>query len=285
MFMIQDTQNKTAIQFAIDRIKRIVPIYWIYTIILAIAFYLTPESFREMKLTLKHVISSLFFISDHFNYKSPALYIGWTLELEIMFYLIFSILIWTKLPINANAFLMLGLFLISIYLFKINNIVLEFLFGGAAYIICKNTSIEKSNIYYIPALLSMLFIYYHHDFNSPIRFVYAGIPALILFLSIIKTKDIRSNILIKLGDSSYSIYLIQVFTLPISAKILKKLTPDLNGVAATLIVSTLSIIIGYIAYITLERNIIKIISNKTHRLNKKQPTHGVKDTSTQNMDN
>ena len=38
MFMIQDKKNKSPFEFAIDRIKRIVPLYWLYLLTISLLF-------------------------------------------------------------------------------------------------------------------------------------------------------------------------------------------------------------------------------------------------------
>lgn len=87
-----------------------------------------------------------------------------------------------------------------------------------------------------------------------LRVLVWGIPATLIVFGAIYAKQYKSKLLILLGDSSYSIYLIQVFTIPVFYKALSWLgvggsAPDLLAFLC-LIWTALA---GVISYIVLEK--------------------------------
>ena len=51
-----------------------------------------------------------------------------------------------------------------------------------------------------------------------LRLLIWGVPGCLMVLGAINAKQLQSKLFILLGDSSYTIYLIQVFTIPIFYK-------------------------------------------------------------------
>ena len=88
-------RQTTPLRFMTNRIVRIVPLYWLLTLTVAAACLLAPHFFRGVVLTPDHVLKSLFFI-PHFYPGMPSriwplLLPGWTLNYEMVFYLVFAV--------------------------------------------------------------------------------------------------------------------------------------------------------------------------------------------------
>ncbi|NNH31363.1 acyltransferase [Rhizobium sp. SEMIA 4085] len=79
-------------EFLSHRIIKIVPLYWLFTIIFAVGASLSPGSFDEASPTVSELAKSLLFIpySARNGADGPALAVGWTLNIEMYFYLIFA---------------------------------------------------------------------------------------------------------------------------------------------------------------------------------------------------
>ena len=86
-------------QFYVHRIRRIVPLYWIVTtVVLAIGLFL-PTLLRSTRIEPMHVLASYLFVP----YPSPAvgaegqlwplLVVGWSLDNEMFYYLLFGLLL------------------------------------------------------------------------------------------------------------------------------------------------------------------------------------------------
>ena len=93
--MWRTTQHKDMhpATFYRHRIWRIVPIYWIYTLLLVLAFFAVPSAFSRLQFDWAHLATSFFFIpwqSPTSGLATPFLVQGWSLNYEMFFYLIFG---------------------------------------------------------------------------------------------------------------------------------------------------------------------------------------------------
>src|SRR5262249_55839896 len=105
--------NYPAGVFLQRRIIRIVPLYWAATFFTAGLLLIAPGLFRDNVVTLKHFLLSLFFIPhvspDSAHDLSPLIKIGWTLNFEMFFYVVFAAL--AKFRLEAKIAAMTAIFL------------------------------------------------------------------------------------------------------------------------------------------------------------------------------
>lgn len=266
MFMINDKRPQTPVEFITNRVKRIVPLYWVLTFLIGFLFLIMPSAFRNLEVNLEHIISSLFFISNHFNYDYPSLYVGWTLEYEMFFYLVFGMILFLKniKPIQ-QILLLTFIFSISITFDLSKSIIFEFVYGGVLFIIFKKhdvlSRLGNNNYWWILGIAASIFVVIPDSVEN-FRHIFWGVPAALIFISIMLVKEIKFNFIQKLGDASYSIYLIQVFTLPLFCKILSKFALGVNAFFIFLLISLLTIISGYVCYLIVERNLNSLLKYK-----------------------
>lgn len=96
-FIIMYTTEFESSQFWRKRIKKIVPLYWLVTLFTSFAVYAVPQLFNSYEVSLEYIFKSLFFIPyEHGGIRQPVLGLGWTLNYEMLFYLIF----WAAMKIN-----------------------------------------------------------------------------------------------------------------------------------------------------------------------------------------
>lgn len=76
-------------QFLSRRAWRIVPAYWAATFLVAALAFAMPNQFRTTVPTLEGLIKSLLFIPSQ-DPKAPLLLLGWTLDYEAFFYVVFA---------------------------------------------------------------------------------------------------------------------------------------------------------------------------------------------------
>jgi exopolysaccharide production protein ExoZ len=99
----------TPMAFFIGRIRRIVPVYWIATCVVLVGALFSL--FPAITLNTPHVLSSFFFIparSPSNGHIWPLLVPGWTLNYEMFFYLIFSLVLF--LPRRIQLLVMITIF-------------------------------------------------------------------------------------------------------------------------------------------------------------------------------
>ena len=80
-------------RFFLRRIARILPLYWGCTILIFFAAAWAPQYFRSTRPELIPLLKSLFFIpfEKESGLMQPLLYLGWTLNYEMLFYAIMAV--------------------------------------------------------------------------------------------------------------------------------------------------------------------------------------------------
>jgi exopolysaccharide production protein ExoZ len=125
-------------RFLLKRAIRIVPLYWLITIGLTVAAVMAPARFSDQQPQPAHVLLSLAFI-QHLNPRGepfPLLQLGWTLNYEAFFYVLFAIALalprqW-RLPFLGFVLVsgaIGGLMYPPAYVLLLNPMLLEFLSG------------------------------------------------------------------------------------------------------------------------------------------------------------
>lgn len=249
---VQYSRPKSPLLFLKNRLKRIVPLYWTLTIAVTIIFY-----FFSLKFNLQQSITSLLFISSNFHYDYPTLAPGWTLEYEMLFYLIFAGAITAhKYSIN----IIVSVMIIALVLLKlVEPIVLEFVFGMIASYFYRNNIFKESKFILLSLSVLWYLIGFYVEFGE-MRVLSFGFPAALLVLSCCYFNQIKSTLFLSLGNSSYSIYLIQAFTLPLYFETIK--WSGITGINADIVILACSIFTvssGVCLYYLYEKPVSKII--------------------------
>lgn len=138
MWTATSSEPVRPLAFLNRRIIRVVPLYWLITLVLAAGVLLFPARFPDLAVTPSHLLLSLGFV-QHMNpagFPFPLLAPGWTLNYEAVFYLAFAGLLW--LPQARRLFaLTVVLLLLALagfawppaYQMLLNPLFLEFLAG------------------------------------------------------------------------------------------------------------------------------------------------------------
>jgi len=97
--------------FAAARLTRIVPQYWLATLVAVLSTFVMPGYFWQATAEPFHVVASLLFI-PHEGVSGgiyPVLYQGWTLQYEMYFYAVFGLCLF--LPTGARGLAIAGWFI------------------------------------------------------------------------------------------------------------------------------------------------------------------------------
>lgn len=218
------TQGKriTPWRFMLNRALRIVPAYWLYSLMAALIIAFANPVMPVQEFDLHHLLLSLFFIPAEnpggFGLY-PTLNVGWTLNYEMFFYLLFALtFIFTerlRLVFIVLSLAVFGLLATQPWMsdFYRNSIVYEFVFGMGLGVIYTRGWIRQG--FWLPLLViaaSLLTIYH---FDNSMRLLHWGVPsALIVAACIAMEPCFRGNRLLShMGDCSYSVYLLHVIVL------------------------------------------------------------------------
>jgi len=215
--------------FFLRRLARIVPLYWAATAILVGYIYVAHRIFPPPFITTEGVISSFLFIPYPLpnGLMAPVHALGWTLNYEMFFYLLFGLCLFIPAPrirvgLLAAAFLLL---VIAGLLFEPSGavartytdpILLEFLAGVMLAILSPLLMRcgVLSGLALTAAGIIWVAVVYGYGFAIE-RIAANGVPAVVAVagaLMIEPAAHARPNrFWLMLGDSSYSIYLAHPF--------------------------------------------------------------------------
>ena len=209
------TKRKSSFDFIKSRALRIIPIYWLLTIFVALLYFAFPNLFRSKGIDPFWLLSSLFFSSGLFFETLPLVYLGWSLEWEMLFYVVFALALFIQ-PWKG-VIICVGATILLISAISGNSIVIEFLLGIIiAYVFHKKNfshtfGITSLIIGFIFLFLSLLPAVQSLKID---RLLIWGLPSFLIVLGAVYSPQIKNDILVYLGDASYSIYLVQMMTIP-----------------------------------------------------------------------
>jgi hypothetical protein len=259
-------RNIDTLTFLRHRIARIVPAYWVFTILTALVILFFGPIVPYTQFSPEFFLSSIFFIP--MNNPSgigmfPLLTMGWTLDFDVVFYLVFALTLF--LPKRWRLiYLFIGIIEVR-YLFPYfyrNNIFFEFLMGVSAAALY-----SKNQRWVCPLWVGLglgcfsLFILIHYVGGT----VYNGIAAVLLLVAAL-TQEHRFNsntFITRLGDWSYSTYLSHAIVLGFAYKAYKVLR--INAYI-TLALACITIIgISWISFNKIERPIIRWVKKQDEK--------------------
>jgi len=210
-------------RFLLNRVIRIVPAYWIYTVLMAVMLISLGAWLPHPAINLPHFILSLLFIpaENPGGYGLyPTLNVGWTLNYEMFFYLLFS-LAFTVPQRHRPLIIAAALFAVNEVLgrygvvsrFYENNIVFEFLLGIGIGMLYRRGWISPGFWLPLAVIGCSAVAIYHLDASD--RLLNWGLPSAMIVLSCVAMENSfkGSRILKTLGDCSYSVYLVHVMVL------------------------------------------------------------------------
>jgi exopolysaccharide production protein ExoZ len=219
--------------FLARRAHRIVPTYWSATLLITVLAIALPSQFRTTVPTIEGFLKSLLFIPS-LEPKAPLLLLGWTLNFEVFFYLVFASLFF--LTSGVRTIVLLGFFalLVGIGQFATGLTHVEAIYTSPSLIgFCLGTILAQAYRLgwvawlgeHLPRALvaapfCLLLAFYVIDWDSadsiPLwKHVLMSFCALSIGLLALHRETQNQVAHLKplhyLGDASYSIYLFHIF--------------------------------------------------------------------------
>lgn len=229
--------------FFAKRIFRVVPLYWLCTLGVALIGLVAPGLLVSTSFSFVALLKSLFFIPfrrpDH--KIAPLLFLGWTLHMEMLFYAIFGIALkitqkYVK-ELAMAAIIVLALTGKVARMYHHSNlilnfyskfVILEFALGIACYMLWARygTAIRR-----VPGLAAMavagasygFFVLmdihvldsYGPGFRHVPDFLLRGLPASLILLAFLSGEEKFKfpALVLLIGDASYSLYLLHPYIL------------------------------------------------------------------------
>lgn len=269
-------KNIGAMQFAISRITRVVPLYWLMTTGVMLVAILSPESLKSTTASVPNYLKSIFFIP---YYKEsgviqPMLFVGWTLNYEMLFYAMgcAALAISPYRFFYVTSILMVFAFWVGYLLpegtayadFLRSNLLFEFMLGMIAFKLRGTALLRKIPVWLIAILILSLYVamavFEIRGLGN--RFIEFGIPSFLIVLLAIqleplfpKLNSIVAQTLVHIGDASYATYLSHAFVVQFLRKLLPRFTNGLTiespiGVVITI---SVSLAVGALIYVCLDK--------------------------------
>ncbi len=252
------------------RFSRIYPIYWVVFAALATALFLFPGSTDAYKRGIWFLLRAAVLIPTRLH---PLLGVTWSLSYELVFYLVFAIIILNK----RVGFLLGSLWIVAVlfghnlssaypWVFLTDQHILEFGMGVACALSYPRLRHLKLGWLSIAGLL--LFVsfglansYLGHTSGGLWDFLY-GIASVMIVIgcTVIESRSPVKvpGFLLLLGAASYSIYLVHYPVLLILARLSKRLPLD----GAYILDFILAVLAGVLFHKVIERPLYSLLGKK-----------------------
>ena len=254
-------------RFLINRAVRIIPMYWIFTILVAIVGNLRPNLFANTVVSPLNVFRSLFFIpfvrAD--GTLEPLLFVGWTLNYEVAFYVLFALSLFVRnthvrvlaVVLSLATLVILGIMVPGerIWRFYTNQIILQFAAGMVIALFNERLKKLTQRLSPFGALILALTVAGLLTFNTylfppVVSRTMAGMEAAILVAVAVGLEQTGQRLTWKpalaVGASSYSLYLSHPFvTQSVYALSRRSVGEPLTAFIVILISLLLAILVGH----------------------------------------
>jgi exopolysaccharide production protein ExoZ len=269
IFYASQSSQLTPAEFLRRRVERIVPLYFAVIFAVTLLAIALPATFGTPDwYTPRHIIKSLAFIAFT-DGEMPVVYVGWSLEYEMYFYLATALLmaltrqVWRNIVVMFSALAMLGQIpsigaVLGNCAFFADSIILEFVLGViVGHVFVNGRTSWPMTVAAACAIAALLAT------DPASRVIVSGVPAACLVAATAWLSCRRidpswpERALARLGDASYSIYLAQVQTVSLASKSVAGLFPAIAPLPLLVVTTCIVVALGLALNILVERPLLK----------------------------
>jgi exopolysaccharide production protein ExoZ len=273
IFYATHSSKLTPAEFLRRRVERIVPLYFVVIFTVTMLAITLPATFGTPDwYTPRHIIKSLAFIAFT-DGDMPVVYVGWSLEYEMYFYLAVALLmalmaltrdVWRNIVVVFSAVAIVGQLpgvgaALGNYAFFTDPMILEFVLG----VIVGSVFVNRGTSWPMPvAAACAIAVVLVSDPAS--RVIVSGVPAACLVAAAAWLSRTRidpswpERALARLGDASYSIYLAQVQTVSLASISVAGLFPAIPPLLLLMVTSCIVVALGLALNILVERPLLRL---------------------------
>jgi exopolysaccharide production protein ExoZ len=215
-------------RFATQRLIRIVPLYWLVTVAKLASIAAVPALALHTHPNLLNAAASFLFLPsyDAAGAIRPVVDVGWTLEFEMLFYVLFTAALWLRADAFRFITPILGLLAAAWFVvpagspaisFLANPLCLEFALGMLVATIAPRLRLSSPAAPLALVAVSFVVLLAVPIGSPPVRAMFWGIPAFGLVLGAVLADPWQRfpGWFVRIGNASYSLYLVHGFTLPL----------------------------------------------------------------------
>lgn len=224
--------------FMQNRIIRVVPLYWLLTLAVFALALAKPHLLGATRAAPDELLKSLFFIpfAKADGKLMPVLFVGWTLNYEMFFYLLFALGLWIARGRVGATVALVSLALAVLVTaglveqpawvalrFYSAPVMLEFALGmGLALAVMRGFRLPRGLAWLLFGIGLVALILPPFFQRDPPRLIFAGIPGVMILASAVSLElhgaVSRARAVQMLGAASYALYLVHAFVLQAVAK-------------------------------------------------------------------
>jgi exopolysaccharide production protein ExoZ len=267
----------TVREFVVSRVARIVPLYWLMTLVVFCGAVLKPELFNSTTANVGELLKSLFFIpyQKESGQMFPMLFVGWTLNYEMLFYAVSALAL---LLMRERRFAFITLLLGALFfcssaihsthafaMFLAQDRLLEFPLGIAAWMVWKRGT-------RVPVPLAAFGVIAMYVFMTCAEWalpgtsalVRNGLPSFCLVLCALSLERVIADnrftrALAYIGDASYATYLSHPFVVEGMRKLLPRVVHgfDVRTLSGAILAIICATCVGCLFYRLVDRPLFK----------------------------
>lgn len=267
--------------FLLRRAIRIAPLYWIFTLLAAgIALFL-PQLVRSTRFDALHVAASLAFVPwwnplvphDDPIALTPIIVPGWTLNVEMAFYVVFAIALHVRERVRplVVAALLTAMFVLARTVFAGTplqfygtDLLAEFMAGVLLAIGLKWLPSTRAGGWAILLAVAFVWLWWLDEHRPDLpQALTLGVPALLCVVAALQIERCgrlpRMRLLSLVGDASYSIYVSHVFVIPGARMVSRVIGFDMGTAYGAVFVAgtvTAAAVFGILVHLVVERPLL-----------------------------
>ena len=276
--------NTSSRTFLFDRIVRIYPIYWFYTTLVIFVFFFYPAAVNSSSHQTPTLWRSYLLFPD---FVHPHLIVGWTLVLEMYFYLTFALVLACRARMEWavavwGVFVIVGVVALGdiiavdepLWYTVLHPLTLEFIAGVLIGSLIRSGRVKFAGwallggIGWIVIVVAVVPDAYRLGGLARVALV---LPAAGLVVYGLAVLDIRGQStpprwLVRLGDASYSVYLCQIFVISAVGRLYFRfpspdwVPPDIARAALVLVCLVATNVGGLLSYRFIERPTMRMLT-------------------------
>jgi exopolysaccharide production protein ExoZ len=270
IFYATHSAKLTPAEFLRRRVERVVPLYFFVIAAVTVLATTLPATFGAPGwYTPGHILKSLAFIAFT-DGEMPVVYVGWSLEYEMYFYLAVALLmaltrdVWRNIVVIFSALAILGQLpgvgtALGNAAFFVDPMILEFVLGVIVGGLFVNGRVGWPMPVTAACAIAALLV------SDPLsRVIVSGVPAACLVAAAAWASRKRTGpswperALARLGDASYSIYLAQVQTVSLASTWIASLIPAIPPLLLLMVTSCIVVALGLALNILVERPLLRL---------------------------
>ncbi|SDJ30822.1 Peptidoglycan/LPS O-acetylase OafA/YrhL, contains acyltransferase and SGNH-hydrolase domains [Paraburkholderia steynii] len=257
--------------FVVSRLVRIVPLYWLATLLVFFGALLRPDLFNSTTANVPDLLKSLFFVPyrKESGHIFPMLFVGWTLNYEMLFYAASALALWRFQRHVSFVFAAITLLLSAVFLiaslahssralveFLAYDRLLEFPLGIAVWFVWRKglripVALAASGAVAMYVLMTCIERVWPDV--SPV--VGNGVPTSLLLMSTLSLEGLvvdsaLTRGLLYLGDASYATYLSHPFVIEAMRKLVPKVVHgfDVRSPGGVILAIVVASVVGCVVY-------------------------------------